>query len=121
MLTVCLARDPPRTGALIKTAPTSDARLSMDRPPLRVRRPKMSRRQGTANNETDSAPFDQMVVRATSGGWSLLVDDHPVPVWTVSTKKRAVKGAKLAADDLNCKLIIERKSGTVQAVHQPSA
>jgi len=58
-----------------------------------------------------------MVVRSSTGGWSLMVDQQTVPVWTVSTKKKAVTAAKRAAADLACELIVERQSGDVQRVY----
>ena len=53
-------------------------------------------------------------VRSSSSGWQLLVDDAELPAWTVSTKRKAVRSARLAACDLGCRLVVETARGRIQ-------
>lgn len=58
--------------------------------------------------------YELMRVVSVDDGWALMVDDVDEPAWVVSTKKKAVKAAKGAAQDLGTELVIHTAAGKVQ-------
>lgn len=87
----------------IKVAKNADARIEFNRPIRQAPEPEPT--------------IDTMRVVSTKDGWALMVEDVKEPAWVVSTKRKAVRAARAAADHHDAKLVVQTTDGRVSKTY----